>query len=51
MTKTSKERQAAFKQRMRSAGFVQTAVWVHATDIKRLTVYVAKLRKAARLVI
>jgi len=41
---TNKERQAAFKQRMRTDGFVLTAIWVHADDLERVKKYIARLR-------
>jgi predicted GIY-YIG superfamily endonuclease len=42
---SNKERAATFKKRMRAAGFVQTAFWVHADDLDKVKKSVTRLRK------
>ena len=43
--KDTNERQAAFYERKRAAGFVKHSEWVHKEDRKKLAEYAAKLRK------
>lgn len=33
---SSKDRQTAFKKRMRSAGFVQKTIWIHPSKLSQL---------------
>ncbi len=44
--KTNQQRQAAFKERMRAAGFDRVDVWVHPEDRTRLKNYVKRLQSA-----
>ncbi len=43
---TNQEKQAAFKARMRSAGYLQLQVWVHADDKEKIRRYAVDLRGA-----
>jgi hypothetical protein len=43
--KTNRDIQAAYKERMRSAGFILLALWVHREDKERVKKYVERLRK------
>jgi len=43
---SNKQKQAAYKERMRSKGYIQTAVWVHVDDKEKLKKYISKLNKA-----
>ena len=45
MTLTNKEKQAAFKERMRSAGFIQMQVWVKKIQKDQVLKFIEKLNK------
>ena len=45
--KPDKERQAAFKDRMRKAGLAQVTVWVPVPDVPKHSKYVERLRNKA----
>jgi len=45
---TNAERQAAYKERMRKAGFQQVQVWIPADKKKALLEFVANAKKNAR---
>lgn len=48
MVKDNKQRQAEFKERMRSGGFVQITAWVHADDKARAIKYLKSLTDKRR---
>lgn len=48
MPSSGKDRQAAFKKRMRLAGFVQVTGWIPGEDRERHRKYCEWLRKAKR---
>ena len=43
MKTTNKSRQAAYKARMKKAGFVQVTVWVQKAEKQKLTAFVKNL--------
>jgi hypothetical protein len=43
--KSNAQRQSAFRERMRSAGFIQRTLWVHPKDWPMIKAYIERKRK------